>query len=70
MFKNVDKAVNLKAHFTCDSSNLLLLSFALRMAKNTPVKLELVKPNSETAFESVNNKSDNLSIKRPRMNII
>ena len=33
--------------------------------KNTPVKLELVKPNSETMSESIDN-SGNLNIKNSR----
>ena len=36
-FKNFDKTFNFKAHFTCDSSNLVYVG------KNTPVKLEFVK---------------------------
>ena len=65
-FKSVDKTFNLKAHFSCDSSNLLLLSFVQHVVKNTPVKLELVKPNSETVSESIDNISGNLSIKSSR----
>ena len=33
------------------------------MVNNTPVKLELVKLNSETVSEAIDNISDNLSIK-------
>ena len=65
-FKNVDKTFNLKAHFSCDSSNLFILSFVPHVAKNTPVKLEMVKPNSETVSESIDNISSNLSIKNSR----
>lgn len=46
-FKNFDKTFNFKAHFTCDSSNLVYVG------KNTPAKLEFVKLNSETTFESI-----------------
>ena len=62
-FKNVDKTFNFKAHFSCDSSNFYIMPHVL---KNTPVKLELVKPNSETVSQSINNISGNLSIKNSR----
>ena len=42
--KNVDKTFNFKAHFSGHSSNLVMLSFVPHVVKNTPVKLELVKP--------------------------
>ena len=48
------------------SYNLLILSFAPHVVKNTPVKLELVKLNSETVSESIDNISGNLSIKNSR----
>ena len=57
-FKNVDKTFNLKTCFSWDSYNLLYM--------NTPVKLELVKLNSETVAESIDNISGNLSIKNSR----
>ena len=41
-----------------------MLLFVLHVAKNTPVKLELVKPDSETAFESIDNILGNVSIKK------
>ena len=39
-----------------------MLSFALYVG-NTPMKLELVEPESETEIYSINNISGNLSIK-------
>ena len=65
-FKNVDKTFNLKAHFSCNSSNLLYIVIVRHVVKNTPVKLELVKPNSETVPESIDNISGNLNIKNSR----
>ena len=44
-----------------------MLSFAPHVVKNTPVKLELVKPNSETTSKYVENISGNLSIKKPKV---
>ena len=46
------------------------LLLVLNVVKYTPVKLELIKPNSETAFESIGNISGNLSIKNSRKKII
>ena len=43
-----------------------ILSFALHVVNNTPLKLELVKSNSETVFDSIGNTSGNLSIKNSR----
>ena len=65
-FKNVDKTFNLKAHFSCEVLIFFTLSLVSHVVKNTPVKLELVKPNSETVSESINNISDNLRIKNSR----
>ena len=36
------------------------------VVNNTPVKLELVKPNSETVFESIDNISGNLGIQNSK----
>ena len=65
-FKNVDKTFNLKTYFSCDSYNLLYIIICSTVVKNTPVKLELVKLNSETVSESIDNILGNLSIKNSR----
>ena len=65
-FKNVDKTHNLNAYLFCDSSNLLYIIICPHVVKNTPIKLELVKPNSETVSEFIDNISGNLSIKNSR----
>ena len=65
-FKNVDKTHNLNAYLFCDSSNLLYIIICPHVVKNTPMKLELVKPNSETVTEFIDNISGNLSIKTSR----
>ena len=40
-----------------------MLSFAPHVEKHTLIKLQLVKPNSETMSESIDNISGNLGIK-------
>ena len=65
-FKSVDKTFNLKSYFSCNSYNLLYIIICPTCGEDSPVKLELVKPNSETVFESIGNISGNLSIKNSR----
>ena len=54
-FKNVEKTFNLKVYFLAIVLIFFMLSFAPHVVKNTLVKLELVKPNSETVSESIDN---------------
>ena len=65
-FKNVGKTFHLKAHLLAIVLIFFTLSFVSHVVKNTPVKLELVKPNSESVSESINNISGNLRIKKSR----
>ena len=64
-FKNVDKTFNLKTYFSCDSYNLYII-ICPNVVKNALVKVELVKLNSGTVSESIDNISGNLSIKNSR----
>ena len=65
-FKNVDKKFKLKTYSLAIVIIFFILSFSPHVVKNTPVKLELVKLNSETVSESINNISGKLSFKNSR----
>ena len=65
-FKNVDKTFNLKAHFSCDSSNLLYVIICPACGEEYTGETGVSKTKSETVSDSVDNISGNLSIKSSR----